>query len=338
MDTALVVAIISGVVALLSAALSGWTQLRVAKLEREGRAEERRSQAKVVLDRYRGPLLDAAWQLGDRVDNIRNRAFFYYLSEASGREQDARLSTLFRFANYLGWREFLRTEVQLLRFDNEQDTRSTAQFLNDVTWVLGSDKLDGRWAMLWGDEQRGIGELMTERPSDASFIVRGHAAFYRDYDKTFASWMDRFAVDLFSSAAKQSNRLRLLQWALYGLVRQLDEEGAYGGDWIDRSAAEIGEPAAQGTMTQHDRQLREHLAALKPSIASLSGLLRDSAHVRQARSRCPRCCPRVAVVPLSRPPHRARGGHEPLRPELAALLGFWPSSQLAWCASGRAGW
>ena len=28
---------------------------------------------------------------------------------------------------------------------------------------------------------------------------------------------------------------RFLQWALYGLVRQLDEEGTYGGVWIDRS-------------------------------------------------------------------------------------------------------
>jgi len=32
------------------------------------------------------------------------------------------------------------------------------------------------------------------------------------------------------------------------------------------------------------------------------------------------------------------GQRWPLRPELAALLGFWPSSQLARCAGGRAGW
>jgi hypothetical protein len=70
----------------------------------------------------------------------------------------------------------------------------------------------------------------------------------------------------------------------------------------------------------------------------VSGLLRDSAHVRQARPRCLRCCPRVAVVPLSRPPHRARGGHEPLRLELAALLGVCPLSQPGWCAGSCASW
>ena len=165
MNTALVVACISGVVALASVGLSAWTQLQVTKRERQGRAEERRSDAKVVLDRYRGPLLDAAWQLGDRLDSIRHRGFLAYLSEGSGRERDAKLTALFRFAHYFGWREFVRTEVQLLRFENEEDTRSAAGFLNDVAEVPASDLLDAKWAMLWNDEQRGIGELMTERPS-----------------------------------------------------------------------------------------------------------------------------------------------------------------------------
>jgi hypothetical protein len=35
------------------------------------------------------------------------------------------------------------------------------------------------------------------------------------------------------------------------------------------------------------------------------------------------------VISLSRPLYRARGGHELLRPELAAVLGGWPQSQLA---------
>jgi len=268
-NTALVVAIISGVVALVSAGFSAWTQLRVAKLERQGKAEERRSKAKVVLDRYRGPLLDAAWQLGDRLDSIRHRGFLAYLSEGSGREQDAKLTALFRFAHYFGWRECVRTEVQLLRFENEEDTRSAAGFLNDVAEVLASDLLDAKWAMLWNDEQRGIGELMTERLSGGSPIVRGHAAFYRGYDKTFAPWMDRFAGDLLSPFALKSDRLRLLQWALYGLVRQLDEEGTYGGVWIDRSASEIRQPTQHGSITRHEELLRKHLSVIKPATSSL---------------------------------------------------------------------
>ena len=287
MNTALIVACISGVIALATAGFSAWTQLQVTKLERQGRAEERRSEAKVVLDRYRGPLLDAAWQLGDRLDSIRHRGFLAYLSEGSGREQDAKLTALFRFAHYFGWREFVRTEVQLLRFENEEDTRSAAGFLNDVAEVLATDLLDGKWAMLWNDEQRGIGELMTERLPGGSSIVRGHAAFYRHYEETFAPWMERFAGDLLSPFALKSDRLRLLQWALYGLVRQLDEEGTYGGVWIDRSESEIRQPTQHGSITRHEELLRGHLAAIESSTSPLSvvwAIPRNSDVVRGAVS------------------------------------------------------
>jgi hypothetical protein len=270
-DTALVVACISGLVALASAAFTGWTQIQVSKRERESREEERRSEAKVVLDRYRGPLLDAAWALGDRVDGFRNRGFFdEYLREGSDREWAAKRSTLFRFAYYFGWREYVRTQVQLLRFENEEDTRQVAAFLNDISRALASGKPDAKQAMLWSDEQRGIGELMTEQPPGASSIVRGHAAFNRDYDKVFAEWMERFADGLFSLEVAKSNRLRLLQWALYGLVQLLDEAGAYGGRWIETSAEEINGTPPQEGVRNHEQDLRKHLEALRPSTSSMS--------------------------------------------------------------------
>ena len=43
--------------------------------------------------------------------------------------------------------------------------------------------------------------------------------------------------------------------------------------------------------------------------SSVSGLLRDSAHLRQVRSRRLPCCSGVAVTTLDRPPEWARGGH-----------------------------
>jgi hypothetical protein len=58
--------------------------------------------------------------------------------------------------------------------------------------------------------------------------------------------------------------------------------------------------------------------------SSVSGILRDSSHLRQARSRCLRCCPRVAVTTLGLPPHRARGGHA----HLGQMQRFGPSSRL----------
>ena len=86
-----------------------------------------------------------------------------------------------------------------------------AAFLGDFTRVLAADDLDEGRRKLWGDDQRGIGELMMEHSPDASSIVRGYAAFYCEYEEVFAPWMGRFADDLFSPEARTSHRLATAQ-------------------------------------------------------------------------------------------------------------------------------
>src|ERR1044072_171199 len=135
-----------------------------------------------------------------------------------------------------------------------------------VRWPATSWTDSGR---CFGDEQRGIGELMTEQPPGSSLVVRGHAAFHHDYEMIFAEWMEGFADDLFTPAkVSSSHRLQLLQWALFGLVRQLDEQGAYGGGWIERSADEVSRTPPQEKITTHEQDLRKHLTALKPPTRS----------------------------------------------------------------------
>ena len=238
--------------------------IRDLRSERQG---DNQAQAGDRLNHHQGPLLQREG-LKDPADYLQPKASQPNGPEGSGRERDAQRTTLFRFAYYLGWREYVRTQVQLLRFENEQDTRQVAAFLNDVTRALASDKPDGQHAMLWSDEQRGIGELMTEQPPGASAIVRGHAAFHRDYDTVFAEWMERFADGLFSLDVARGNRLRLVQWALYGLVQLLNEEGAYGGRWIETSVQEISDTPPLEKVTHHEQELRKHLDALKPSTSS----------------------------------------------------------------------
>ncbi len=46
-------------------------------------------------------------------------------------------------------------------------------------------------------------------------------------------------------------------------------------------------------------------ARFEPVTFSASGLLGDLVCVRQARSRCLRCYPGLAVITFGRPPHRA---------------------------------
>ena len=68
-------------------------------------------------------LVLAAWELADGIDNVRHRNFLYFTSAGNSREVEARSSTLFRLAQYFAWREILRREIQLLRFEKEADSR-----------------------------------------------------------------------------------------------------------------------------------------------------------------------------------------------------------------------
>jgi hypothetical protein len=244
-ETALVVALISGAVALAGATIAAAAQVKVKTLEQAAKKEESRSEARIVLDRYRGPLLDAAWDLGDRLDNIIDRGF---LSEyrATEREPVALRSTLFRLAQYFGWAEILRREIQLLRFESAVDTRRTAYFLSLVVRRFATDWYDSSHAlaqakkwnpsydprdlppghlMLWQEEQRGIGERMIE--ADGMARCLGYATFVEQYEEYFAPLLAGFESHLKVPGIESSLRLVELRDALARLVHQLDDEKRY---------------------------------------------------------------------------------------------------------------
>jgi hypothetical protein len=256
MSTGVLVALIASLTSLVVAASSARAQRKTA---RETREEQRRSDAKVVLDKYRGPLLAAASEVGRRVENIRHDKFLAYVGPGSERTRQARLTTLFRFAQYFGWREILRTEVQLLRFEREADTRRVAALIGDIDWAFGSDKLgEGVRGMLWAEEQRGIGELMKSRNEDGSCTSRGYATFASEYDEKFAPWMNRLEAHVLSEEALTSRRLLLLQWALLGLVTQRDEEQAHSNEkWMARAREELQEDPAPHA-PRIERTIRAH--------------------------------------------------------------------------------
>jgi hypothetical protein len=266
------IAFISGAIALVSAGLSAHTRRYVANLElkrdTQAKQEERRASARAILDRYRGPLVSAAWELGDRLDNIQHRSFLVYTDVARGRADQAKLTSLFRVAQYLGWREVVRTELQLLRFDNEPDTQRVASLMGDVLVVFASDSLDDTRAMLWVDEQRAVGELMIERAEGAPRL-RGYAAFVRDYGSVFSHWLDALGRDILANTAESSDRLRLLRWSLLGLVSCLDEEGVWRrSSWMRTAIDELKSPPPGSAMSPVEGQVRDHVREL--NLANVS--------------------------------------------------------------------
>jgi hypothetical protein len=123
MGAGLAVALISGVVALLSILLSAYFARSNSKLQvqlneqLEQRRDRATSQSRLeqLLSRYRDPLLLAAYDLQSRLYNIVVRDFVDLLQKGDQDQQTYAVdSTLFVIAQYLGWVEALRRGVQYL--------------------------------------------------------------------------------------------------------------------------------------------------------------------------------------------------------------------------------
>jgi hypothetical protein len=89
METGVWVALIASATSVIVAGFSLYFQRKSIK---EERAEKQRSDAKVVLDKYRGPLLVAASDLGQRLNNIRHDEFLVYATPGMERERQAKLT------------------------------------------------------------------------------------------------------------------------------------------------------------------------------------------------------------------------------------------------------
>lgn len=237
MEAGVLAALLTSATSLAAASASLWVQ-RASLFE--ARAHEERSQVKVALERYRGPVLSAASELGDRLDNIRTRRFNDFHLHGGRVADAARLSTLFRLAQYLAWREILRVEVQLLPFSEASDTRLAASLIGDTAWVLASQALDDGLGMLWADQQRGIGELMLTTGHDGRVVCRGFASFVAEYDESLRAWLEPLTDFWLGAHAASRHRLRLLQWALLALTLHLDVAAAYRDRaWVRRTRQEL---------------------------------------------------------------------------------------------------
>lgn len=225
-----------------------------SQLAQKARQEEQRTEAQVVLNRYREPLLEEANYLGNRIDNIQHRGFFYYLDGDRGTL--AILSTLFRIARYFGIREVIYAEVNHLKFERDEETRDVERLLSEIQRTFSSDRFDysedsspatSRF-MLWVEQQQAIGELSVHRDSNGTPHLIGYATFAESFSSRYAPWFKDFASDLRSGSAPTSKRLAMLQGLLAQLVCRLDHEQRFtspkpkDSNWITRTTRPQPEP------------------------------------------------------------------------------------------------
>jgi hypothetical protein len=262
MDAALVAAVTSFVVATSSAAWTAWENAKARsnqrdlamqqdkadqrlealkhQLEQEARREERQWEASAELRQYRDPLLEAAIDLGERIDNLQHRGFLAYFRVGHPRRETARLSTLYRFASYFGMLEIIYGQVGFLRFQQARETKAVSNVLAAIGKTLADDRVEKAPGfgtarlMIWREEQRAIGEVAIAPIQNGRRQCVGFAAFAEHFEKRAAAWFTSFTADLEWFASHQarhpharSTRLADLQRLLAELVRRLDEDKRY---------------------------------------------------------------------------------------------------------------
>jgi len=201
-------------------------QERIARLENElaeARANrERQVQAETILARYRDPLISVTFELQDRLQNLlrkKGQSVLVYLA-VPGRGELAIRSTLFRFAQYFGWAEIVRREIQFLEVAPASSMGSVQDAVGKVGWAFATDTL-GSDFMLWREEQRAIGEHMLSEDAGARTSI-GFARFNDRYTDEFAPWLDSVATTL----QREFDRRRLveLHHRLIDLGKRLDPD------------------------------------------------------------------------------------------------------------------
>ena len=165
MTNELLIALISGAVALFAAALAVWGQFRSARvsaeLERIRLTEQKRIESEETLSRYREPLARAAYDLQSRLYNILEQNLIAaYFDNGGERERSYVVeNTAFLVAQYFAWTEIIRRDIQFIDLGQDDQTRELAR-LQDEIYALFQTDAYGRTCRIFAGEQRAIGERM----------------------------------------------------------------------------------------------------------------------------------------------------------------------------------
>jgi hypothetical protein len=207
--------VLAAVVSALVAVRQSRMDERLARLNRQLDAEVR---AEEVLTRYRQPLAAAAFDLQARLHNVLRLGFVETFGGDHPLGREAARTTLFRFAQYFGWSEIVRRDVQFLSFADDDESREVARLQARISEHF-LDSGTGHAMMIWRDEQRAIGERMIVE-EHGTVLCMGYARFSDCCDTLFGPWLERLWRELPEPSAHA--RLRNVQHALLDLVEQLD--------------------------------------------------------------------------------------------------------------------
>ncbi|MGH3380348.1 MAG: hypothetical protein ACRDP6_37000 [Actinoallomurus sp.] len=193
------------------------------------------------MSRYRDSLLWAAYDLQSRIYNILygyeadrrgiRKGFLraFLLDGSEHRATYVRCSTAYVFAEYLGWAEIFRRDIQFLDLGKNHRNQRTMFLLSSIAEIMSdASRKKGDVFRIFRAEQRGIGELMItqdSRPGERRCL--GYAEFRRRIAEggEFYEWMETLLgqVDVAAREPEAAEtRLLELQHRLVDLIDLID--------------------------------------------------------------------------------------------------------------------
>jgi hypothetical protein len=220
--------VFAAIVSLVVAMRQSRADVRLEQLRSDLAAEQHRREALIdrelgaedVLKRYREPLAASAFDLQSRLYNILRLDFFEKWGGAHPRAEESLRTTMFRLAQYFGWTEILRRDIQFLSFPEADETRRVASLQSAISKAF-LDHGYGEALMIWSDEQRAIGERMIVMEHD-DVLPMGYATFRERSDDTYRAWLARLKTEIADEGARR--RLCDVQHLLCDLVETLDPQ------------------------------------------------------------------------------------------------------------------
>lgn len=227
-----ITATIAAFVAVVSAAISIYGQQRVVRLNSK-LAEQR--EVKALISKYKNPLLRSAIDLQSRLYNIHQQNFLSYSYNKSKTVKEyAIANTLFVIAEYLGWVEILRREIQFLELGDLEQNRQLTERLVAVNQAFAKSKTEskvGNLFVIYNGEQRAIGEIVTiarHGSTSVGYDCIGYATFVSNMSNPdFSTWFTKLMNDIEVIANEPGanvGRVALIHSKLIDLIDFLDPQ------------------------------------------------------------------------------------------------------------------
>ena len=238
METALVVALVAGAVALVSAVGNIWSSVRnternnqnarrIEALRVEHETRKNADAKRREVSKYSEPLARAAYDLQSRIFNILEQHFAeaYFINGIDREKTYVIENTTFVISQFLCWTEQIRRDIQFI--DLDESAKSLELFrLQDSSYNLWGTDLYPPLFRLFAGEQRAIGEALIQTGPAGSECI-GYGKFLQSFPAGSNALIDQVRGDVRSLATglpQARDRLTLLQHALVDLLDLLDPQ------------------------------------------------------------------------------------------------------------------